>query len=127
MGSDHRAVLVCAGTGDERANGRESSCHAVGQRRTSRAELAEARAAELRAAIAANSNSREERDRTRASIASKILENSSRTLAEPFDGFEEKISGRCSGSKMAMAETRAKELAEAMRQQQVKQSTYLWP
>jgi hypothetical protein len=111
---------ACSGAGDDQANGSESSYHSIGQRRTSRAELAEARAAELRAAIAANSNSKEERDRMRASTGYNILENSSKKLVDTLDGIEERLSGRSSGSKMAMAENRAKELAEAMRQQQVK-------
>ncbi len=124
-GADHHAALVCSRIGDDRASGRESSKLSIGQRRPSRAELAEARAAELRAAIAANSNSREEKDRVRASTGSNILENTSKKMADCLDGFDERLSSKCSGSKMAMAETRAKELAEAMRQQQVKKSFLL--
>jgi hypothetical protein len=112
-------VPACSGTGDDRAHISESSCHAVGLRKSSRAELAEARAAELRAAIAENSNYKEGRDRMRASTGYNILDNSSKRTADSFDGVEERITGRYPGSKMAMAETRAKELAEAMRQQQV--------
>ena len=117
-------MQVCSGAGDDKANGREPSYHAMGQRRTSRAELAEARAAELRAAIAANSSSKVERDRMRASTGHNILENSSKQLSDSLDGIEERLSERCPGSKTAMAETRAKELAEAMRQQQV--NSYCW-
>ncbi len=126
MGGNHSALQVCLRTGDDCANGTDSSYHAIGQRRTSRAELAEARAAELRAAIAANSNSREERDRLRASTGSRILENPSKTLVDSLDGSEERLSGRRSGSKTVIAETRAKELAEAMRQQQVRTVLFIF-
>ncbi len=111
---------MCFGAVEDRANVGETSYHALGQRRTSRAELAEARASELRAAIAANSNAKEERDRMRASTGFNQLENSCRKVTGTLDGIEDGPTARCTGSKLVLAETRAKELAEAMRQQQVK-------
>jgi hypothetical protein len=86
-------------------------------RAPSKAELADARAAELRAAMAA-ATQEERAARCRVSAGYNFLE----TPAAARDDGEARAGGRpaAGGSKAALADMRAKELAEAMRGQQVR-------
>ena len=83
-------------------------------RTLSKTELSDVRAAELRAAIAANSL--QEKCSRRLSSSYNILEIS---IPKRADSQDESSSRAMPGSRAAMAEQRSRELTEAIRGQQV--------